>query len=316
MSATHDAVSFDGRAMGSPLRLSVVGLYPARARRAWELVAGDIKATEQALSRWRAESDLSRLNATAGSGELAAVGGRLFTFLAAASRAQRLTAGRFDPRVIMRLEQLGEHAGVALPALADELSSDRPWLTGNGRRREVCLSAPLDSGGIGKGLALRWALRAARRAGLLGSGLLLEAGGDMVVHGEPSEGGPWQVGVEDPAGRETPMAVISVLRGAVATSSTAVRRWTAGDGRTVHHLLDPATGEPGGEGLQAVTVSAPDPAWAEIWSKALFLAGSRGIGDAARRRDLAAWWVEDDGSLHMTPAARQQTAWTVSERAA
>ena len=316
MSTPGEAVAFDGRAMGSPLRLTVVGLDPARAQRAWELVTAEIEASEQALSRWRADSDLSRLNATAGSDRSVAAGGRLFTFLAASARAQRVSGGRYDPRVIGRLEELGEHAGVALPALSDEVGTDRPWLACTARRGEVRLGVPIDSGGIGKGLALRWALRALLRAGLLGSGLLLEAGGDLVVEGGPAGGGPWQVGVEDPAGGGTPLAVISVARGAVATSSTAVRRWASADGAEVHHLIDPATGEPGADGLQAVTVAALDAAWAEVWTKTLFLAGSRAIGDEARRRDLAAWWVEVDGSLHMTPAARQLTAWTTSDRAA
>ena len=47
----------------------------------------------------------------------------------------------------------------------------------------------------------------------------------------------------------------------------------------------------------------PDPAWAEVWSKVLFLGGRRAIANEARSRGLAAWWVADDGSLEMTPAA-------------
>ena len=78
----------------------------------------------------------------------------------------------------------------------------------------------------------------------------------------------------------------------------------------VHHLIDPSTGDPGGAGLLAVTVAGTDPAWAEVWSKALFLEGWRGIGDLARGRGLAAWWVETGGELRMTPAARVMTDWT------
>ena len=85
------------------------------------------------------------------------------------------------------------------------------------------------------------------------------------------------------------------------------------EGRTVHHLIDPGTGEPGGAGLHSVTVAATDPAWAEVWSKALFLEGSDGIAGAARGRDLAAWWVTTDGALEMTPAARQRTTWVAAE---
>jgi thiamine biosynthesis lipoprotein len=95
-----------------------------------------------------------------------------------------------------------------------------------------------------------------------------------------------------------------------------VRHWVAPDGAAVHHLLDPRTGRPADGGLLAVTVAHLDPAWAEIWSKALFIGGRDAIGPEARARGMAAWWVENDGSLHLTPAARAQTAWTRSQTAA
>ena len=59
-----------------------------------------------------------------------------------------------------------------------------------------------------------------------------------------------------------------------------------------------------------MTVAGSDPAWAEVWSKALFLEGRRAIGDVARGRGLAAWWVATGGELRMTPAARVMTDWT------
>jgi thiamine biosynthesis lipoprotein len=302
--------------MGSPLRLTTVGLSPADAARAWETVSSDVERTEHSLSRWRAESALSRLNAAAGGDDCIAADRRLVGMLIASARAQRASGGRFDPRVIGRLEELGERAGVPLAPVPGELGSPQPWLACDPRRGLARVRVPVDSGGIGKGLALRWALRAVARGRLLGRGLLIEAGGDLVGRGERGGGGPWQVGIEDPAGGERPLAVVEIADGAIATSSTAVRRWTSPEGDAVHHLIDPSTGEPGGDGLRAVTVAARDPAWAEVWSKTLFLAGRRAIGDEARRRGLAAWWVEDDGSLHLTPAARQLTAWTSADRAA
>ena len=85
------------------------------------------------------------------------------------------------------------------------------------------------------------------------------------------------------------------------------------DGRVVHHLLDPRTGEPANDGLLAVTVAGADPAWAEVWSKALYLAGRPVIAGEARSRGIAAWWITDDGALEMTPAARALTIWVASE---
>jgi FAD:protein FMN transferase len=303
--------------MGSPLRLSLVGGSARDAARAWAVVRDDVEQTEASISRWRERSGLTQLNRAAGTGWVA-VDRRLSAMLAASARAQRISGGRFDPRVIARLEALGERAGVRLPEPpgAGPAGSKAGWLLLDPRRAMARLAVPVDSGGIGKGLALRWALAAVRHAGLVRSGLLLEAGGDIVTRGEAPQGGAWQIGVEDPSGSSQPLAVIAATHAAVATSSVAVRRWMTADGRAVHHLIDPRTGEPGGDGLTAVTVVAADPAWAEVWSKTLFLAGRQGVGDEARRRGLAAWWVEADGTLHLSPAARSLTSWSSADRAA
>jgi thiamine biosynthesis lipoprotein len=317
MTRQAGAPSFEGRAMGSPLRLTMVGVSRRMAARAWAVVQADVEATERSISRWRADSALSVLNRVAGSGS-GRVDRRLAGLLVASARAQRLSAGRFDPRVVARLEALGERAGVPLPLPRDdaETGSSGPWLRLDPHRGVAELAAPVDSGGIGKGLALRWAVRALRRAGTVGEGLLLEAGGDLICVGRAPQDGPWQIGIEDPGGSGRPLAAIATTDAAVATSSIAVRTWTAPGGRQVHHLIDPITGEPGGEGLTAVTVAAADPAWAEVWSKTLFLAGRRRIGDEARHRGLAAWWVEADGSLHLSPTARTLTSWSLADRAA
>jgi thiamine biosynthesis lipoprotein len=306
---------FEDRAMGSALRLTVHGAAPGSAARAWDAVRRDVEHTEECLSRWRASSDLSRLNA--GPVEAWLDGDpRLATMLTLARRAQRQTQGRFDARVLRALEEIGEHAGVPVRSDPDPDGGGIGWLHRDGRNSRVRVAAPVDSGGIGKGLALRWALRAARRAAPGSHGLFLEAGGDIGVDGAGPENGAWSIGVEDPTGSGDPLAVIVCRGGGIATSSTAVRHWIAPDGAAVHHLLDPRTGRPADGGLLAVTVAHLDPAWAEVWSKALFIGGRDAIGPEARARGMAAWWVEDDGSLHLTPAARAQTAWTQAQTAA
>ena len=109
-----------------------------------------------------------------------------------------------------------------------------------------------------------------------------------------------------------PLAVIAAGDLAVTTSSVGVHAWVV-DGRPAHHLIDPVSGQPGGIGLLAVTVAGGDPAWAEVWSKTLFLAGRDGVAAAARARGLAAWWIGVDRSLEMTPAARTRTIWVAAE---
>ena len=339
-------VAFSARALGSALRLTVHlpdAASPAQraagqaaADAAWAAVQAEFDAVDVALSRFRDDSELTMLNRLAGSGRVVEVSWRTRRALAAIDRAGRVTDGRFDASILGALERIGEHGARLEPALAPGPGL-APGLAPGGsvapgpsvapavgrgdagdRRSLVHVPpVPVDMGGIGKGLALRWACARALRSLPDGAGLQLEAGGDVVTGGIPPDDG-WLIGVEDPAAAEsdaaTPLAVVELRSGAVATSSVRVRRWVGPDGRVVHHLVDPRTGEPARTGLIAVTVAGADPAWAEVWSKALFLAGRTGIAAEARSRDLAAWWITDEGRLGLTPAARMRTAWAAEDR--
>jgi thiamine biosynthesis lipoprotein len=307
--AEASLVRFAGRAMGSPLRLTLgpQGIDRGSAAAAWAEVLDEFERSEQAMSRFRDTSELTALNRAAGTGREVVVGRRLERAVLAADRARRVTGGTFDPRVLTDLDRLG-YRGAALPT-REAGGTGTIGLACRPAPGRLRVDRPIDLGGIGKGLALRWA---AGRLDRLGVGsFLLEAGGDLVARG-PGADGDWRVGIEDPSGSVPPLAVIAIRDVAVTTSSVGVNAWLQ-DGRPVHHLVDPATGQPGGAGLLAVTVAAPDPTWAEVWSKALFLAGRSGVADLARARGLAAWWIDADGCLSMTAAGRVRTVWVAAE---
>jgi thiamine biosynthesis lipoprotein len=329
--AAQDRVfAFETRSMGSALRLHVRGLGPGPgepddpavvAQGAWSAVLAEFDAVDRSLSRFRADSELTALNRQAGTGTVVGVSHRLRTALATVHRAARMTDGRFDARVLGALEHLGERGAPLSPVTGPVNGAGAPSSMAAppdaARRLVIAPAEPLDMGGIGKGLALRWAAGAALSELPASAGLLLEAGGDIVVAGAPPADG-WMVGIEDPAAEPgpepVPLAIVAVHGGALATSSVRVRRWVSPDGRAVHHIVDPRTGEPARTGLIAVTVAAADPAWAEVWSKALFLAGRSAVGEEARARDVAAWWVDDWGGVGMTPAARTSSAWVAEDR--
>ena len=318
------ATRFHGRAMGSPLRLTLGGpparsLTPSEAVVAWSTVVDEFEAAEVTLSRFRDDSELTLLNRRAGTGMATPVSTRLRQALVAADRARRITGGRFDPRVLTDLDRLGYRGAPLGGAQASAGGTRTPRVARSGSyepvvelvgRDAIAIGQPIDLGGIGKGLTLRRAV--ARLTDLGVADLLLEAGGDLVAIGRAPGGEPWQVAIEDPAGGEAPSAVIGAGGLAVATSSTRIHRWLV-DGRSVHHLLDPRTGEPADGGLAAVSVAGPDPAWAEVWSKALFLGGLPAIAGEASSSGLAVWWVAVDGTLAMTPAARPLTTWVAAE---
>jgi thiamine biosynthesis lipoprotein len=320
--ATDRGTAFAGRAMGSALRLTIGGRGAGATDSAvvgsdaWDGVVESFEISERAMSRFRDTSELTTLNHAAGTERISRPSVRLRRALVAADRAHRVTGGRFDPRVLADLDRLG-YRGAALttewaaadPSTAPADPSERRVVDRVGRDG-FCIARPIDLGGIGKGLALRWAAAELQRGGV--SDFLLEAGGDLVARGLDPGGGPWLVGIEDPTESIDHLAVIAVADEAVTTSSIRVHRWAV-DGRAVHHLLDPRTGEPAEGGLLSVTVAGPDPAWAEVWSKVLFVGGRAAIAGEARARGLAAWWVTDDGSFEMTADARWRTVWVAAE---
>jgi FAD:protein FMN transferase len=304
-------------AMNTAVVLQVLASEPAasaalaRARDAFE-------RTEAACTRFVADSPLMRVNAAPG--RPSAVPQELFAALEEAALAHAATGGLFDPRVLRPLAVLGYdrslpfrsghvHLAGTPPedAAAEAPAGAGPWqplLDCAGGTVDVG-PLPVDLGGIGKGLAVRWAAAELARAGRVH---LVDAGGDCRFGGPGPDGDGWRVGVEDPFGAELPLAVLRADDLAVATSSVRLRTWSAG-GRRVHHIVDPRTGTSAAGGLRAVTVVADDAARAEVWAKALLVAGRDGAPALAERHRLAALYVDDDGHVELTPALRPLVLW-------
>jgi thiamine biosynthesis lipoprotein len=232
-----------------------------------------------------------------------------------AHRAYQRTEGRFDPRILDDLIRLGYDRSLPFAdgdVVTDAAESSRgplPRWTPRfryGRRPELHLGGiPIDLGGIGKSLAVRWASELLQEHF---DDFLLDAGGDCYCEGTGPEGDGWRVGVEDPSGGELPLAVLALEDKACATSSTKLRRWRSG-GRPAHHLIDPATGRSGGRGLTAVTVVDDDPTHAEIATKHLFLGGIDDIAATSRARRCAAMWVTTEGAVASSPAFESYVVW-------
>ena len=88
---------------------------------------------------------------------------------------------------------------------------------------------------------------------------------------------------------------MGVTEGGVATSSTLTRRWQR-SGRSVHHLIDPRSGEPAQPFWRTVTVAAQDCVTANTASTACVVLGPDAEGWLAGR-DLAARLVRADGRV-------------------
>ncbi|HET7045439.1 MAG TPA: FAD:protein FMN transferase, partial [Gaiellaceae bacterium] len=213
----------------------------------------EFERLEKILSRFRPDSELSRLNRD---GRIAA-GADLRRVVRLALDARERTGGLFDPTVHDALVAAGYDASFDLldrdrpRAAAAVACSGRVAIVGS----EIVLEpgVRLDLGGIGKGYAVD---RAVALLGAYGPALV-NAGGDLACRG-----GSWPVGVETSAG----VLTIALERGALATSGSDRRAWAGG-----HHLIDPRTGTSAESAYLRVTVAAPTAAGAEVLAKAIYL---------------------------------------------
>jgi thiamine biosynthesis lipoprotein len=138
---------------------------------------------------------------------------------------------------------------------------------------------------------------AALLAERLPGGFLVNLGGDIAISGPIPDGG-WRIGVETADGRIR--QVVASNGQAIATSSTQLRTWTAADGATRHHIVDPRTGR-----------TAPSP-WAQVTCvAATALEANTASTAAVVLGDDAPGWLEAhgiparldhvDGSVTSTP---------------
>jgi FAD:protein FMN transferase len=136
-------------------------------------------------------------------------------------------------------------------------------------------------------------------AAKVGGGVLVSLGGDIAVAGPAPEGG-WRVRVTDDhaGGPDAPGQTVSITAGGLATSSTTVRAWSAG-GRQLHHIIDPATGQPAATWWRTVSVVAATCVDANTASTAAIVRGPA-APDWLAEAGLPARLVRPDGTVVVT----------------
>lgn len=255
-------------AMGSFAEILVLDGNDALLR----LAQRRIEHLEQAWSRFRADSEVSAVNAQPGTP--VAVGADTLLLASRAVEAYRITGGRFDPSLLPTLRSLGYDR--TFEEIGDTPDGPIHAARGGGLVVDLVGSTVLvqpgtgfDPGGLGKGLAADLVADELVRGGARGA--LVNLGGDLRAVGDAPDDLGWIVSVEDPFD-DAIRADLSIMSGAVATTTSARRTWMRGNSR-VHHVLDPRTSRPAAAGLVQVTVVADRGWYAEACAKALFVEG-------------------------------------------
>lgn len=263
--------------MGTTLHVRVAADDRASGIHAIEAAFREVRRLEGVLSTWTNESEISRVNRAA-AGEEVLVSPELMHLLSEAAGWSSRTDGAFDPAVGALIDAWDLRGAGRQPthrALAEALHATgvaRFDLDGAGSRVRVPgRGAWLDTGGFGKGAALRAAERVLREHGVKSA--LLDFGGQVLALGVPTaEEVGWEIGVAHPSSRATEIAKIRVPSGYSVATTSQSERFVEVDGDRFGHVLDPRTGLPV-PAWGSVTVVAPDPVTADVLSTALFVMG-------------------------------------------
>ena len=259
-------------------------------------IAAAFAEVDRQMSPWRADSEVSRLNAGAAGAH--PISRDTAQVAAAALELAARSGGVFDPTVGPSVARWGFG-----PIRGSAACSPSDLAVEGGAVIKHNAGATLDLCGIAKGHALDRAVALLRAADLRDA--LFDLGGELATLGTRPDGGPWRVGVEDPRGGAEPVAVLALPPGlAVATSGVTTQGYRAG-ARLFSHIIDPRTDEPVTGALLSVSVVADTGTGADGWATALLAAGERDGPALAARMGIDALFVLADGAgLRTVPTHR------------
>jgi len=278
------------RAMGTTWTITLHSASAADAHRRAVRAAGIVEDVEQALSRFRPDSDLARLDAT---GRVTG-SPHLTRCVELALEAHELTGGAFDVTIRDALERAGyDRTFTALAGLVAATSAPEPAPGMDGIRLdpltgsvEVPDGVRIDLGGIGKGYAADLVADALAPDGPV----LVDAGGDIALRGAGPEDDLWPIALP-----EHHASVVLLGDAGIATSGTDRRRWRTDHGDR-HHVIDPATGDSTTTDVGRVTVVAPTLVDADVLATTALVLGEAGARRLFAELPVHAWFETIEGA--------------------
>lgn len=262
---------------------------------------------ESIFSRFKSDSELSRLNHSAG--KVFECSETLWALLNLAVQAEDFSSGLVSPAVLPALLAAGYEKSFASGLVVDAAADANMMLVKrtnvclsnvlefNSESKAVCLSPAycLDFGGFVKGWC---ADQVAQRLGSQAP-VLMDAGGDIAVSGAMSDGQAWVIGVANPFCPDENLCDIQVNQSGVATSGRDYRHWVR-NGEMQHHIIDPRTAKPAVTDAISATVIAPSASQAEVAAKVVMILGVKeGLAWIRDKTSYAACVVDEEKNLHM-----------------
>jgi thiamine biosynthesis lipoprotein len=277
------------RAMATEFAIVLPGQSP-RATEAAVDALDMLEAIESKLTIYRPESEISRINASAGIAPVR-VSDDVYDLLFHAVKVSQATGGAFDITAGPLVECWGftkRRGQKPTEQQIDEAKQRVGWHMIEFRRepKTIFLKRPgmqINLGGIGKGYAIDKMASHLRQNAVThylihgGKSTILAATGKASANAEP-----WRIAIEHPLRPGRRLMEIEIRNAAIATSGSG-KQFFHYKGQRIAHVIDPRSGRPAGDAL-SITIQCASATDADAYSTACFVDGA-GATEALVRRN-------------------------------
>jgi thiamine biosynthesis lipoprotein len=292
--------------MGTRVAVELWADDAALAQRAMEEVIAEMRRTDELMSTYKPDSQLSQVNAHAHERPVQ-VDAHIIEVVERSLEMSKLSGGAFDITYASvgdlydyRAHQrpTDEQIAAALPGVSyRQVQVDRSA----GTIRFLRQGVRIDLGGIAKGYAVDRSVERLRALGIRHA--MVNAGGDTRLLGD-RRGKPWIVGIRDPRNDGRVVTRLPLADEALSTSGD-YERYFEEDGVRYHHILVPGTGR-SARGVRSATVLGADAVLTDALSTTVFVLGvERGMQLIARLPGVEAVVVDDDGRIYYSAGLTQ-----------
>lgn len=257
---------------------------------------------ENLFSRTVSDSDVSRINASAGNP--VEVADETAELIQIGLDYGKLSQGKFDITIgaVNKLWKFQDNKEKVLPdpeklkEAVTHVNYQNVKVDGN----IVTLSDPqaeIDLGGIAKGYIADRLKEYLQDAGIQHA--LINLGGNVLALGGHYDGTPFEIGIQKPFDKtNSVLTYLNITEESVVSSGNYVRYFEK-DGRIYHHILDPHTGYPYENTLLQVTIITERSVDADALSTTCYALGlEEGMQFIENFENTKAIFVTDDGQLH------------------
>ncbi len=260
--------------LGMGTFINMIAFHPSKgeAEEAMGRAFDEINRLTSLMTRFQSTSYIGHLNTT---GSLKGAPSEVMEVLRSSLRYHTISQGAFDITV-MPIVDLYQHSfqannappsTQALKETMDRVGSQYLKMTKDSvvfARSGV--EVTLD--GIAKGYIIDRAMDLLRQQNIQHA--LINAGGDIVVHGGKGEGKPWSIGIQDPWNRKRYVDVVTLNSGAIATSGNYEVFFDRE--KLFHHLILPNKGTPA-PSIASVSIQAANAMEADALATTAYVMG-------------------------------------------